>query len=114
MAELEAIGLSSCKVAEFNTYKTRLNNLRKLLPNDVPCSDVSFAHKLVVAVRNLGPLVSSELNNAMRIDRSKGSRGRPSVDILRTYLDHPSALDKLWRQADLEAPVRAKSSSDVR
>ena len=55
MAELEAIGLSSCKVAEFNTYKTRLNNLRKLLPNDVPCSDVSFAHKLVVAVRNLGP-----------------------------------------------------------
>ena len=32
-----------------------------------------FAHKLIVAVRNLGPLVQSELNNAMRIDQSKGN-----------------------------------------
>ena len=55
MSDLESVGLASTRVADFNAFKTRLNNLRKLLPDDVPCSDVQFAHKLVVAVRNLGP-----------------------------------------------------------
>ena len=94
MAELEAIGLSSCKVSEFNIYKTKLNNLRKLLPNDVPCSDVAFAHKLVVAVRNLGPLVASELNNAMRIDQSKGDLAKTRDTIVAVLSElEPSSND---------------------
>ena len=67
MVDLKSVGLASCRVADFNVFKTRLNNLRKLLPADVPCLDVQFAHKLIIAVRNLGPLVQSELNNAMRL-----------------------------------------------
>merc|ERR1711965_201774 len=72
MADLEQVGLSSPRGAEFNSFKTRLNNLRALLPDEVPCSDPTFAHKLVVAVRKLGPFVESELNNALRIDKSRG------------------------------------------
>ena len=82
MSELEEIGLSSTGVAEFNAFKTKLNNLRKLLPDEVPCTDITFAHKLVVAVRKLGPLVTSELNNAMRIDGSKGHLGKTKTTIL--------------------------------
>ena len=73
MADLEEVGLSSPRVAEFNAFKTNLNNLRMLLPDEVPCSDPTFAHKLVVAVRKLGPFVESELNNALRIDKSRGN-----------------------------------------
>lgn len=36
MADLEEVGLTSALVSEFNTYKTNLNRLRKLLPGFYP------------------------------------------------------------------------------
>ena len=49
--------------------------------------------KLIVAVRNLGPLVQSELNNAMRIDRSKGDlkKTRDTIITVLSELEPSSA-----------------------
>ena len=82
MAAAEEIGLASVSVAEFNLYKSKLSSIRKLLPVEVPCSDITFAHKLVTAVINLGPLVRSEVNNAMRVDKSRGDLAKTKETLI--------------------------------
>jgi hypothetical protein len=41
MDAAEAVGLASASVAEFNTFKSTLSAIRKLLPPEVPCTDIS-------------------------------------------------------------------------
>ena len=96
MRKIEAVGLTTASVAEFNIFKRILNDERKLLPATDPCSDISFASKLVSAVRNLGPLVRTELNNAMRIDGSRGDLKKTKLTIISVLseLEEPTPNDK--------------------
>ena len=67
-------GLAEPTVSAFNAFKTSLRQLILTLPNDLQSGwpDTVVARKLAKAVKDLGPLIQTKLENEMRHEKANG------------------------------------------
>ena len=67
-----AEGIATATVSDYKALKSRVSQLRRLLPATNPLSDSKFASRLATAAKNLGPFVKSEINNQMTLNKAAG------------------------------------------